>query len=236
MPEAPSWFVQQHEALKKAKLEERAAFERAKEEGDIPTLEQYFKAHEDCGHLNNDKKEIVTGLISNPKGRANALAVFEATTATNFDFEKLFESSMFLEGDLWNVYARESTPDTAKIGAIMMAEYIRFKVVRDGNYKFDFDSIMKTAKQPDGLSGEAHKTALQNSILAVQHALVDYVQKDANGLVAHRGAAFLSIMGSDLPKDALALTSQTMTGFNTRRLESLRAETVKFEPVYEPHI
>jgi hypothetical protein len=207
--------------------------------GNIAGVERYFDMHDGCGHVTLDKVIVVQVMIEHPEQFTKPLDVFHALTKKDFSFETLFKfqdgtvGKPIQDPNLWTMYAESAKPDVAKVAAILIAEEMRHIITQNATgYKFDVQSLLQ--KKPGTLSAESEKTNMQNSLIATQNALVDYIREDGDTLVATRGAAFLKIMGTDLPPNIYQMTTQKITGFDQRRLESLRSESFKTVPVYEP--
>lgn len=225
-----------NEETKKRKQEEVDNVNRALAEGDVAVVEEFFRNHKGHSHVVQEKTKIASHMIMYPDYFKNSLALFEVATATDYSFDHLFENRQIEESDLWTMPVRAATPDIVKVAARLLAEYIRREIALKDDYKFNPDKLIATYTYADGLSGEAKKTEVKNTILAVQNALVDYVAEEGDNLMPTRGAAFLKIMGEDLPKGIHQLTTQKITGFHAKRLESLRGETFKTAPVFELNI
>jgi hypothetical protein len=128
---------------------------------------------------------------------------------------------------------RDASPDTVKVAARLLAEYMRREIMLKDDYKFDPDALAGKFRFDDGLTGEAKKTEVKNMIIAVQNALVDYIAEEGDKLMPTRGAAFLKIMGSDLPKGIHQMTTEKITGFKNSRLEGLQGENFKIRASYD---
>lgn len=122
--------------------------------------------------------------------------------------------------------------DVAKIAGIMLAEHLRIQISTvDEKYKPDFGFL---AQDPLGAKNASDLTALKNSVLATQHALVDYIAEEGKSLPGHRGAAFLTILKDDLSGDLQNLLFKKMSSLQERRLEGTRGEVIRIKPDYTP--
>lgn len=105
-----------------------------------------------------------------------------------------------MEECLWTGAHRAQNPDSVALHARVLAEYLRYRLGRDGSYRIAPENLFAEKKG---------RSASMDYMKAVQHALVDHVATEGAELPLNRGAAVLhelrgGIEGSDIWTHKLA--------------------------------
>lgn len=210
-----------------------ATFLKAAQMGSASLVGVYFDIHESCDHIASDKIRVIEDLVKTPQAFSAPLKTYDALQKHIDMTDGYFgKQSHAFDTMLWNMYAQSPSYEAAKVAATMMADYMRYRILQDTKYKPDF-SFLRGDLGTDGLSAEMDKVSKKDSVLTIQHALVDYVANEGPNLPLNRGAAMLPILASDVSAETSSIWSQKMTDFRLRRFEGLTAEIVKVQPIFE---
>lgn len=212
----------------------REAFFAAAQQGNVAAIGAYSRANAKYANgLQGDKKALLHRIIEAPGNYRNLVQVVGAITGQAFDFEKFFEADDAIEGKIWSMYARHSTPDVAHVAAELVAEYLRYRLLRDENYRVDLNRPLESWPQ-DGLSFAMKRQERRDGVVATQHALVNYVRDHGDALPLNRGGAFLKFMAGDYPGAAAIWTKPIDSLVEKDAYDIKRGPITRIDPVFAP--
>lgn len=188
-------------------------------------LRDFIRQHENCEHLPDDQMRFVQNMMDAHQIHPRKSASISVLLERNFQADKFFEAieqrNPEFEKRLWNFYAREPIADTAKAAAILVAEYIRYKILTTGKtYELPLDALFANASD-----------RTKESILAIQNALVEYVANEGPNLALNRGGAMLKILAEDL--DGSELWTRKLSDIQTKSgYHPVRGDVFSMKPVF----
>ncbi len=146
------------------------------------------------GHLENAH----TYLAFSPECPPNAADTYAMLLDNGVRTAHAFRVAGFMGGmtdqamdtSLWAGAARNRSPESVSLHAQVLAEYIRFRLGRNGTYQFSLEEIF---------SEKNGRSAAMDYMRTVQHALVDHVANDGKDLPLNRGAAVLRELRDEIP-------------------------------------
>lgn len=211
-----------------------ATFQTAVHAGSSTLIDVYFDIHSDCDHLEQDKIKIIDEMVREPSKLSKPLHTYQALTkhidVNDGHFDK--QSASF-DQLVWRMYAAQPTDEVAQVGARLMAEFLRHKLLRDMQYAPDF-SFLTSGENGGALWKEFKSVALKDSVKVIQNALVDYVSKEGPTLPLNRAAGMLPILAEDAKPQTSALWTQKISDFRITTGYSMQHGDVhKASPVFE---
>ncbi len=146
------------------------------------------------GHLENAH----TYLAFSSECPPNAAESYAMLLDTGVKTAHAFRVAGFMNGltdlamdtSLWTGAARDRAPNSVSLHAQVLAEYIRFRLGRNGTYQFSLAEIF---------SEKNGRSPAMDYMRTVQHALVDHVAQDGKDLPLNRGAAVLNALRDGIP-------------------------------------
>lgn len=212
-----------------------AGFMKAAKTGDMAALDTYLFVHAGCEkiHLGDDKQKLLNALFDAPQDFAKPLPVFHKM-ASSMSLDDFFEKQgPSFEQKIWSAYAAQPTPDVAQMAGVMMADYLRFKILRDFTFEPSLTILNDELTCAKSLTQESQDITLRNAVLAVQNALVDVVQSDGAVTPLHRGVGMLPILKGDVPSHVAKIWTEKMTDFKVSQGYSVQqGDIIKVSPVY----
>jgi hypothetical protein len=211
-----------------------ATFLQASKIGSAGLIDLYFEIHGDCDHLDEDKVSIIGDLVKTPQDFSDITKTFESLLKHVDMVDGYFsKQSHSFDTMLWGMYAKKPSQEVVKIATTLMADYLRDRILQDNHYKPDF-SFLLNHLNTDGLAAEMNKVSQKDSVLMIQHALVDYVAKEGPNLPLNRGAAMLPVLSSDVKPEVAALWTHKMTDVTVSTKYSIKhGDIAVASPVFE---
>ena len=188
---------------------------------DLTKFNQYLERNKDEPSLAWQKMSLLQSVIAQPElfGRIKDVSDI---LMERMDFEKFFkDGSASIANGVWQMCEKSPRPEVAQTGAVIIAEYLRYKVAKDPNFVSDFSGVFKNDfTYGVAITGKMRHAALRDSIVMVQNALVDAVANDKDKYVLNRGIPFLALYKEDAAP-------------NVSRIWTQKLQDVKFASKYD---
>jgi hypothetical protein len=189
--------------------------------GNQRLLRESFRTAHD-GNLENAHTYLAFGSECPP----NAADTYAMLLEHGIDTAKSFRVAGFMNGmadqaieqALWTGSRRAQSPDAAALHARVLAEYLRYRLGRDGTYQPVLSDIF---------ADKNGRSAAMDYMKRVQHALVDHVAINGKDLPLNRGAALLHELRDEIPGSDLWAHKIAEIGF--RRFARANNFTLTFD-------
>ncbi|MFA5592415.1 MAG: hypothetical protein WC989_03780 [Micavibrio sp.] len=214
-----------------------APFLLAAKKADIAVMQAYSAMHKNSGHFEDDASRIIHKLIDDPHDFTSPLEVVSFLERQHISFENALASYPgVLDLELWSMYARNPSSATARAAAVLLAEEMRLRVLREDETICDLPIIadyLQACGEIIGAKNHMDASFARDSIIATQNALVDYVAQEGPDLPLNRGAAMLSLMESEVGADVSRLWARKITDVKEVGKYSVKDGDYKvMEPVF----
>lgn len=202
------------------------ALDRAAFDGDIETVRDILHRNRKTSTYQTYKTQMVLDIAGAPEKYKAPVALLEEITSSNFTYDDLFspiENMGALETVVWSMHAKSPLPEVAKAAAMIMAEYMSYRIRHEGEaFSPQYLSMLRNAEGTDLI--EAHKLAqAKGSIIATQNALVDLVEaaKEDKGMILQKGPKMLPFLQEIVSENVSNLWSRKLVDVNAVMAESV---------------
>lgn len=218
--------------------------------GNISGVQSFFANKRIHNDQQASRQIVLDTLMENPNDFARPCDLFEVLTRKDFDFEQFIirdkaavtvavvggalrqvDNKSYDEKDIWNLYAKDARPETAKLAAILAAELMRIRICQGKDAMPDLQGLISADK---GLTAETKKASIRDSVIATQNALVDYIREEGRTLPLNRGGGFLIVAMDDSSQELRDFLTRKMTDAPLKTKYSIKEGDIAYAaPVYE---
>lgn len=210
--------------------------EKAMLDNNASDLHQIFKkmaGNEDESAL---KVSCLSRMITGPQAFFDPMPLIEAITERNFSFRDFFQyttpENSLLETSIWGMYEKNPKHEMAKAAARFMAEYLSYRILKEGSdFKTSYQEYIKgdDSKGLSEISDMAHRKA---SVIATQNALAVYMKTAPAGTPVQDARLMLPLVKEITDPDVLCLWEKKMSDISIRAKEGLYGARVVLNPVF----
>lgn len=225
----------------RSEFQDAEALLEAAKAGEIQTVKSIFFQNRHVAESIIVKCSLILGVISSPQDFSKPADLLREITATEFDYDDFFipishEGRGNLEIIMLQMYAKSPTTQTAEASAMILAEYLRRGVSSLGDgFGLKYKALLE-GKTDSNLTAISNQTNLKNSILAIQNALVDYVEACVadRTFPINRGGKALPMMAEIAAPEVSDFWSKKMTDIKViKKYGVLFGATIRTQPVFE---
>lgn len=200
--------------------------------GNMEEVKTYFRRREGQRHIEDTKALLLDRVIEEPE-KFHRKADLVETIGKGFNFPAYFKK----RGDekitgLMTMHAASPTPDTAKAGAILLAEYIKTSVLNDEAFLPQF--IVPKSAERNRMTAAMEQAALKGSIIAIQNALVDIVSEQVENRRVTDAAGMLNFLSTMVKPHVSLVWTKKILSFNDVKQAGVGPGKTTLAPVFEP--